>query len=98
MVWQIHDSDLARIVASEEGGPLVQTLTQECCRGRYDGHFGQACELCLHVRLVYFTAVGEIRACVGGIIVHQDDADVASGFEEGEEGIVLMRFAAVDKG
>ena len=27
VVWQVHDRDLARVVAAEEGGPLVQAFT-----------------------------------------------------------------------
>ena len=98
MIRQIHNRDLTRVVASKERGPLVQALTQERCWGRYDRHFGQTCELCLHVRLIQFAAVGEVGARVGGIVVHQDDADVASGLEEGEERVVLVGFAAVDEG
>lgn len=98
MIGQIYNRDLARIVASKERGPLVQSLAQERCRGRYDGHFGQACKLRLHVRLIQFAAIREITACVSGIVIYQDDADAASGLQEGEEGIVLVGFAAVDKG
>ena len=98
VVRQIDNRDLARIIASEEGGPLVQALAEKCRRGRYDGHLGQARELRLQVGLVEFAAVGEIAARVGGVVVHQDDADAAGGLEEGEEGVVLVRFAAVDEG
>ena len=52
----------------------------------------------LHVGLVEFAAVGEIGARVGGVVVDEDDADAAGGFEEGEEGVVLVGFAAVDEG
>ena len=98
VIRQIDNRDLARVVASKERGPLVQTLTEECCCGRYDGHLGQACELRLHIRLIQFAAVGKIAACVGGVVVYQDDADAASGFEEGKERIILMGFAAIDEG
>ena len=98
MIRQVDNRDLARIVASKEGGPLVQALAEECRRGRYDGHLGQAGELGLHVGLVEFAAVGEIAARVGGVVVHEDDADAAGGLEEGEEGVVLVGFAAVDEG
>ena len=98
MIRQIDNRDLARIIASEEGGPHIQALTEECRRGRYDGHLGQARELRLLIGLVEFAAVGEIAARVGGVIVHQDDAHAAGGFEEGEEGVVLVGFAAVDEG
>lgn len=98
MIGQEDNGDLGRIVASEERGPYVQAFAQERGRGRDDGHFGQAGELRLHVRFVQFGAVGEIGACVGGIVVYQDDADGAGGLEEGEEGIVLVRLAAVDEG
>lgn len=98
MIGQIDNRDLARIVASKERGPLVQALAQERGRGRYDGHFGQARKLRLHVRLIQFAAIREIGACVGGIVVYQDDANAASGLQEGEEGIILVGFAAIDKG
>lgn len=52
----------------------------------------------LQVRLIQFAAVGKIAACVGGIVVYQDDADAAGGLEEGEEGVVLVGFAAVGEG
>lgn len=70
IIRQIDNCDLARVIASEERGPLVQALTEKCRRGRYDGHLGQARELGLHVGLVDFAAVGEIAARVGGIVVH----------------------------
>lgn len=98
IIRQVDNRDLARIIASEERGPLVQALTEECRRGRDDGHLGQARELRLHVGLVDLAAVGEIAARVGGVVVHQDDADAAGGLEEGEEGVVLVGFAAVDEG
>lgn len=98
MIGQIDNRDLARIVASKERGPLVQALAQERCRGRYDGYFGQACKLRLHVCLIQFAAIRKIVACVSGIVIHQDDADAASGLQERKEGIVLVGFAAIDKG
>lgn len=52
----------------------------------------------MHVRLIQTAAVGEIAACVGGIVVHQDDADGASGLEKGEERVVLVGVGAVDEG
>ena len=79
MIREIHNRDFARVVASEERGLLIQTFTQESGRGRYDGHLGQSCELSLHVRLIDFTPVGKVAACIGGIVVYQDDADTAGG-------------------
>ena len=52
----------------------------------------------LHIRLIQFAAVGEVAACIGGIVVYQDDADAASGLQERKERIVLVGFAAVDEG
>ena len=98
MVRQVDNRDLARVVAPKERRPDVQPLTQKGGRGRYDGHLGQARELRLQVRLVDFAAVGEVGARVGGVVVDDEDADVAGGLEEGEEGVVLVGFAAVDEG
>ena len=81
VIRQIHNRDLARIVAPEERGLLIQTLAQECRRGRNDGHLGQSRQLGLRVRLVEFAAVGVIGARVGGIVVDQDDADGARGLQ-----------------
>ena len=98
VIRQVDNRNLARIVASEERGPDVQPLAQKGGRGRDDGHLGQAGELRLQVRLVDFAAVGEVGARVGGVVVDDDDADAAGGLEEGEEGVVLVGFAAVDEG
>lgn len=98
VVRQIHNRDLARVVASEERGLLVQAFAEERGRGWYDGHLGQARELRLRVRLVEFATVREIAAGVRGVVIYQNDADAAGGLEEGEEGVVLVGFAAVDEG
>ena len=98
MIRQVDDRDLARVVASKERGPHVQPLAQEGRRGRDDGHLGQPRQLRLHVRLVDFAAVREVGARVGRVVVDDDDADVASRLEQGEEGVVLVGFAAVDEG
>ena len=98
VIRQVDNRNLARIVASKERGPDIQPLTQKGGRGRDDGHLGKAGELRLQVRLVDFAAVGEIGARVGGVVVDDDDADVAGGFDEGEDGVVLVGFAAVDEG
>ena len=98
MVRQVDNRDLARIVASEERGPDVEPLAQKGRRGRDDGHLGKAGELRLQIRLVDFAAVGEIGARVGGVVVDDDDADVAGGLDEGEDGVVLVGLAAVDEG
>ena len=98
VVRQVDNRDLARVVAPKERRPDVQPLTQKGRRGRYDGHLGQPRELRLQVRLVDFAAVGEVGARVGGVVVDDEDADVAGGLEEGEDGVVLVGFAAVDEG
>lgn len=98
VIRQVDNGDLARVVAAEEGGLLVQALAQERGRGRDGGHLGQAGELGLCVGLVQFAAVGEVGARVGGVVVDENDADGAGGLEEGEEGVVLVGFPAVDEG
>ena len=98
VIRQVDNRDLARVVAAKERRPDVQPLAQKGGRGRDDGHLGQAGELRLHVRLVDFAAVGEVGARVGRVVVDDDDADAAGGLEQGEERVVLVRFAAVDQG
>ena len=52
----------------------------------------------LQVCLIEFAPVGEISRCVGGVIVYEDYINIAGGLEEGEKGVVLVGFAAVDEG
>ena len=97
MVRQIDDRDLGRVVAAEECGADVQTLGQERRRRRDGGHFGEAGELGLRVGLVDFGAVGLVGAGGGCVVVDDYEVDGAGGLEEGEEGVVLVGFAAVDE-
>ena len=48
--------------------------------------------------MVEFGSVGEIGGGVGGVVVYEDYIYVAGGLEEGEQGVVLVGFAAVDEG
>ena len=52
----------------------------------------------MHIGLIELAAVREVAARVGRVVIHQDDADAAGGLEEGEEGVILVGFAAVDEG
>ena len=52
----------------------------------------------MHVCLVELASVGEIGGCVGGVVVYEDYIDTSGGLEEGEKGVILVGFAAVDEG
>ena len=98
MIRQIHDRDCAVTVASEEGRTDVVAVCNERGCGGNGGHFGQASELGLHVRLVELASVGEIGGCVCGIVVYDDYINISGGLEEGKKGVILVGFAAVDEG
>ncbi len=51
----------------------------------------------MHVSLVELAAVGKIGTRVCGVVVYEDYAYAARGLQEGEDGVVLTGFAAVDE-
>ena len=60
------------------------------------GHLCETGELGLQVGLMEFAPVWEVGGGVGGVVVDNDDGDIA--LEEGKERVVLGGFAAVDEG
>lgn len=76
---------------------MVQPLAHESTWGWDDRHLRQAGELRLHIRLVKLAAVREIGGRICGVVVHKNDTDSASRLNEGEKGIVLIRFAPIGK-
>lgn len=95
-IREIHNRDLARIVAAEECSSLIQSLCDERFDGWNEWHACEAVVEGLHVGCEDLGAVGEVIACICSVVVYKNDGDVAGGLEEGEDGVVLESFAAVD--
>lgn len=95
-VGQVDDGDFGGVIATEEGGAFVQALSRKGANGRDEGHLDEAGADRLLVGLEDLAAVGEIIG-VGRVVVDDDHVDAASWLQEGENGVVLARFATVDK-
>ena len=98
MIRQINNRDFSIIITTKESRTDIISVSQEHGGGGDGRHFCEAGELGLHVCLVEFGAVGVVGGCVCGVVVHEDYIYVSGGLEEGEEGVVLVGFAAVDEG
>lgn len=94
-VRQIHNGDLTSIVAPKEGWSFIKPLAHEGTGGWDDRHLCQASELRLQVCLIELATIREIGGRVCGVVVHKNDTDSASRLNEGEKGIVLVRFAPI---
>lgn len=97
VIRQKHNRNLARIITAKKGRTDSISICRESRCWRNYRHFGQAGELGLHVSLVELAAVGKIGTCVCRVVVYEDYAYAARGLQEGEDGVVLKGFAAVDE-
>ena len=92
VIGQIHNGDFSHVVATEKRCMCI------CNRRWHSRHFREPSSLRLYVCLIQFASVGIVSGCICGVVVDDDDGDVACGLQEGENRIVLMGFPAVDEG